>query len=201
MVRKVSMLLRVVLVRWSSPSLFYKTQEPQSLEMMEQTQDEHARVAHPLRDSLDAWQPLCTAVGCSLLHLPHYSLLFSAFILLLLPLVISAYVLTILLGFHVRQPENRFHWDTELFWRRQLEQEVVISHPIGYMGAVIARCPLCLETNVRALWIAFFDMKILAKKHQVASSIIEFWWDFVLRHGLLMASVLKAGTRRLSQTG
>lgn len=133
MVRKVSMLFREVLVRWSSPLLFYKSQGPQSLEMMEQTQHDH--VAHPLRDSLDARQPLCTAVGCSLLHLPYYSLLFSAFILLLLPLVISAYVLTILLGFHVRQPENRFRW----------EEKIVISHPVGYIGAVIARCPVCLK--------------------------------------------------------
>lgn len=96
------MLFRVVLVRWPSSLLFYKTQGPQSLEMMEQTQNEHAHVAHPLRDSPDARQLLCTAIGCSLLHLPYYSLLFSAFILLLLPLVIPAYVLTILLGFHVR---------------------------------------------------------------------------------------------------
>lgn len=139
------MLFRVVLARWSSPLLFNKTQGPQSLEMMGQTQNEHAHIAHPLRDSPDVLQPLSTAVECSLLHLPYYSLLFSVFMLLLPPLVIPAYVLTILLRFHVRQPETHFRWDTALFWRRQLEQEIVISYPIGYIGAVIARCPVCLK--------------------------------------------------------
>lgn len=151
------MLFRVVLVRWSNPLLFYKTQGPQSLEMMEQTQNEHDHVAHPLRDSLDARQPLCPAVGCSLLHLPYYSLLSSAFILLLLPLVISAYVLTILLGFHVRQPENRFRWEEAAAAKDCSLTPCRLYWSSNYK---VSRVP---EMNLRALCTAFFEIKILAK--------------------------------------
>lgn len=103
---------RVVIVRLSSPLLFCNTQGPSSLGLMEQTQNKHAHLARPLRNSLAVLQLHSHSRGRSLLHFPANSLLFSPFIQLLLPLVISAYLLTIVLGFHVRQPENLFHPNT-----------------------------------------------------------------------------------------
>lgn len=56
------MLLRV-LASLSSPLLFYKTWGPQSLELMEQTQNECAHLARSFRNLLDIPYPSARSSG------------------------------------------------------------------------------------------------------------------------------------------
>lgn len=73
-----------------------------------------------------------------------------------------------------------------------------LSQPVGYIGVIIARCPVGLKWIWGLCGYQFFEIKISVWKTKLGPTIIHYGGHFALCHGLRMGSVLRAG--RLSQT-
>ena len=108
MVKKLVMLLRIATVRLSGPLLFYITGTPGSERDGADTVNMPTLLVHSgILGLCHRYLPWWWGALC---HISLYnSLLFSAFIQLLLSLVTSAYMLTVHLGFCVRESENLFY--------------------------------------------------------------------------------------------
>lgn len=184
MVKKVLTLFRVLIVRLSSPLLFYKTQgwrgEPRVWKLWSR---QKMRPPCSLMQEIH-WE--CSATCTRQQNAFYY--IFPIILSCCLPSFSSCYLLSLVSSTSVGNSSAapcKTAWKSVLFqcagdqrkeaavaWNR------VISNAVSYIGLITARCPMCLKWIWGLLWLATFEIKFWVRKTKLRLTIINFWWDF-----------------------